>query len=40
MIGEILGSNFVENFVYLLVDQTRGGILLAVDEEHYKITSF
>jgi hypothetical protein len=39
LVGEILGSKFVENFVVLLADQTRGGILLAVDEEHYKITS-
>lgn len=36
---EILGSKFVDNFVVLPAVGTRGGILLAVDEDHYSITS-
>ncbi|CAN6171901.1 unnamed protein product [Urochloa humidicola] len=36
---ETLGARFAENFVALPATGTRGGILLAVDEEHYTITS-
>lgn len=36
---EILGSKFVDNFVVLPAVGTRGGILLAVDEDHYRIIS-
>lgn len=35
---ETLGPRFVENFVDLLTAGTRGTILVAVDEDHYKIT--
>ncbi|CAN6253637.1 unnamed protein product [Urochloa humidicola] len=39
MVNEILGDRFIDNFVVLPAQGTRGGILLAVDREHYKITS-
>jgi exonuclease III len=39
LVSEILGSDFMENFVFLPAQNTRGGILLAVHEDHYKIHS-
>lgn len=39
MVNEILGSRFVDNYVVLPALGTRGGILLAVDDSHYKIMS-
>lgn len=38
VILETLGSRFVEHFVFLPASGTRGGILVAVDEECYSIT--
>jgi exonuclease III len=38
LINETLGTNFSENYVVLPADGTRGGIILAVDENHYRIT--
>lgn len=37
LVTEILGDKFVENFVFLPASGTRGGILLAVDEDYYKL---
>lgn len=39
LVLEILGSAFVDNFVYLPAIGTRGGILLAVHEGHYHLKS-
>lgn len=38
LVTEILGQRFVDNFVVLPASGTRGGILMALDESHYKIT--
>jgi exonuclease III len=38
LVFEILGSKFVNSFVVLPAVGTYGGILLAVDEDHYTIT--
>lgn len=37
IVNETLGQQFTENFVCLSAQQTRGGVLLAVHEDHYKI---
>lgn len=37
IVSETLGQQFTENFVCLPAQQTRGGVLLAVHEDHYKI---
>ena len=39
IISEVLGQRFEDNFVVLPAAGTRGGILLAVDNQHYRITS-
>jgi hypothetical protein len=36
---ETLGEKFGDNFVYLPAQGVRGGILLAVDQNHYHISS-
>ena len=38
MVTETVGQRFVNNFVALPAAGTRGGILLAVDEDHYRVT--
>jgi exonuclease III len=40
MVYEILGTRFVDNYVVLSAIGTRGGILLAVDEDHFRITRY
>jgi hypothetical protein len=40
VVYQVLGSKFVENFVVLPAVGTRGGILLAVDEDHYTMGTF
>lgn len=40
VVNEILGDSFSSNFVVLPAAGTCGGILLAVDEQHYRITKF
>jgi exonuclease III len=37
VVFETLGSRFVDNFVVLPASGTRGGILLAVDEDFYSL---
>jgi len=37
LVVEILGQQFVQNFAFLPADGTRGGILLATHDEHYRI---
>ena len=39
LVNETLGPRFLQNFVVLPALGTRGGILLAVHDEHYKIVS-
>jgi len=38
LVTETLGQRFVNNYAVLPAEGTRGGILLAVDEDHFKIT--
>ncbi|PUZ66141.1 hypothetical protein GQ55_3G282800 [Panicum hallii var. hallii] len=37
---ETLGTKFMKSFVYLPAQGTRGGALVAVDEDHYLIRQF
>jgi len=37
IVRETLGQRFASNFVFLPAEGTRGGALLAVDEDHYSI---
>lgn len=39
IVAETLGTEFMENFVFLPAQGARGGILLAVQEDHYSILS-
>lgn len=39
VVVETLGDRFTENFVVFPASGTRGGILLAVDEDHYSIVN-
>ena len=39
VVGEILGQKFTSHYAYLPADGTRGGALIAVDEDHYCITA-
>lgn len=39
MISETLGAKFTANFVALPADGTKGGIILAVDEDYYVIAN-
>ena len=39
IVGETLGQNFTANYAFLPADGTRGGALIAVDEDHYCITA-
>lgn len=38
IIRDTLGPKFVQNYTYLSAQQTRGGALLAVDEDYYKLS--
>ena len=40
IVGETLSQNFTANYAFLPADGTRGGALIAVDEDHYCITAF
>jgi hypothetical protein len=40
VIIETLGTRFANNSVALPASSNRGGIILAVDEDHYNIVSF
>ena len=39
VVGEILGQKFTSHYAYLPADGTRGGALIAVDVDHYCITT-
>jgi exonuclease III len=39
VIVESVGERFADNFAYLPAVGTRGGIILAVDKDHYRIAS-
>jgi hypothetical protein len=34
-----LPPRFADNFIELLASETRGGIILAVDSDHFRITN-
>jgi hypothetical protein len=38
IVRDTLGPKFMQNFVYLPAQQTRGGALLAVNEDFYKLS--
>jgi exonuclease III len=39
-VRETVGTNFMNSFVYLPAQGTRGGVMVAVDEDHYSIKQF